>query len=236
MRDHGGSLDSDPQAQLISRLSFRYIAPSDVGLGVVLLLVIMVELISAFAPVVLNEAAAVHRATSAPVAVGRGLSRADAAHRNSPVSLIPIGDIFEYLSAQIIPDTKGLVSAQALFSGYKAWCAVCGFSVLDENRFFASFDRIVEDDMGGHVQRRGSDYFGFRPMATLSGEETTCSAFPPTNRTIGNSPSAGFRARDIGQSSGAVLMTHAVAARMKSCENFNSDRCAEVCKGASLRL
>ena len=165
LRDHGGSLESDPQAQLISRLSLGYIAPGDVGLGIVLLLVVMVELISAFAPVVLHEAAAVHQATCAPVAVGRDQSRADAARRGGAVALVPIGDIFEYLCAQIRPDTRGSVSVQALFSDYAAWCAACGFSVLDEKGFFTSFERIVEDDLGGHVQRRGSDYFGLRLMA-----------------------------------------------------------------------
>ena len=168
LRDHGGSLESDPQAQLISRLSSGYIAPGDVGLGIVLLLVVMVELISALAPVVLYEAASVYRATSAAVAAGRGLSRADAPHRDGAVTLRPIGDILEYLCAQIIPDTGGSVAAQALFNDYAAWCAACGFSVSDGDRFFASVDRIVEDDLGGQVQKRGSNYFGFRLRAKRS--------------------------------------------------------------------
>ncbi|MFN0218240.1 MAG: hypothetical protein ACKVP4_05420 [Hyphomicrobium sp.] len=168
LRGQGGSLESDPQAQLISRLSFGYIAPGDVGLGIVLLLVIMIELISAFAPVVLNEAAAVHRTACEPVAAGRDQSRADAAHRDGAAPLRPIGDIFEYLCGQIIPDARGSVSAQALFSDYVHWCAACGFSVLDEKLFFTSFDTIVENDLGGNVQRQGSDYFGLRLLAIRS--------------------------------------------------------------------
>lgn len=165
LRDHGGLLESDPQAKLISRLSFGSIASEDVGLSVVLLLVIMVELISAFAPVVLSETAAVHRANRARVMIGTGQPQSDALHVGSQADPLKIVDIYEYLSAQIRPDTKSSVSAKLLFNDYKMWCAARGFSEIDRKQFFTSFDMIIKHDMAGHVQRRGSNYFGFRLIA-----------------------------------------------------------------------
>ena len=84
LRDHGGASDADPQAQLVSRLSLGRIAREDVGLGIVLLLVVMVELISAFAPVVLHEATRINRGLPLG-ATGRDLSRLVAAGRDETV-------------------------------------------------------------------------------------------------------------------------------------------------------
>lgn len=162
LRDRGGLLVSDPQAQLIARLSLGYIAPGDVALGVVILLVIMVELISAFAPVVLSETSAVYKAKIQRLSTEWDHAKGSQLSHSSKTAHRPTGELFEYLSAQVRPDKKGSVPAQLLFDGYRTWCSLYGFTELTKKRFFKAFDQIIKNEMGGHVERRGSIYFGLR--------------------------------------------------------------------------
>jgi cell division protein FtsB len=173
LRDRGGLLLSDPQAQLIARLSLGYIAPGDVALGVVILLVIMVELISAFAPVVLSETSAAYRAKGQRLSTVCDHTQGYRLPRSSKKSHPPAGDLFEYLSAQVRPDKKGSVPAQLLFDGYRTWCSVYGFTELKKKRFFEAFDQIIKNEMGGHVRRHGRKYIGLRLLASESRTDLT---------------------------------------------------------------
>src|SRR5262249_39554686 len=55
LREQGGTLDADPYARLISRLSFGWVAIDDAPLLRLLLLALFIELVSAFLPVGLIE-------------------------------------------------------------------------------------------------------------------------------------------------------------------------------------
>jgi len=63
LRRGGGTATADPQSQVISRLSRGLLAAHDVGLALMLAMVGMIELISAFTPVVLTEYGRSARAT-----------------------------------------------------------------------------------------------------------------------------------------------------------------------------
>ncbi len=162
LRERGGTRDLDPQAQLISRLSFGRIAAPDVGMMLTLLLVAMVELISAFAPVVLHEY----------VGTVRGRTRKVAARRVRPRQAVPgpgrteplkrVGDLYEYLAERVVPEEEGSLSAGILFTDYHAWCTERGCAALQLGRFTEALDEIARRDLKGRIRRKGSVYWGLR--------------------------------------------------------------------------
>ena len=162
LRNRGGTLATDPQADLVSRLSFGTIAATDVGLGIVLLLVGMIELISTFAPIILREASSVVRATGATVAAGRAWSSADGTTREDAREVRPIADIYEYIHDRITPDRSGRVASAALFADYMLWCASANLDAEELDAFFRSFNTIVENDLHEWVRRDGNTYEGFQ--------------------------------------------------------------------------
>ena len=160
LRERGGNLEADPQAQLISRLSSNWLAASDVGLVLILLLVGMVELVSAFAPVVLHEFASTVRV--AGDAAGRGLSRPSAPPTVAlkPAPFVP--DIFEYLTERIVAESKSSVSIVALLSDFNDWCTRRGLHLPSPQAFVSEFNQICERDLQGKIVRTGAGYAGFR--------------------------------------------------------------------------
>jgi hypothetical protein len=53
LRDLGGMLPVDPQAELLSKLLSGWVVPSDIGASLAALLAVVIELVSALGPVVL---------------------------------------------------------------------------------------------------------------------------------------------------------------------------------------
>lgn len=158
LRERGGNLEADPQAHLISRLSFNRLAASDVGLVLILLLVGMVELISAFAPVVLHEFTSTVRFSGD--AVGRGRSRPSEPRTVEPAPFVP--DLFEYLAERIVPDSRSYVSLGALLSDFNDWCARHGLHLPSQEAFVSAFHKICERDLRGKIVRTNAGYVGFR--------------------------------------------------------------------------
>ncbi|MGE0856401.1 MAG: hypothetical protein AB7L18_09985, partial [Hyphomicrobiaceae bacterium] len=153
LRERGGSLEADPQAQLIARLTRGLLAAEDVDLAVVLLTVAMIEIISAFAPVVLYDYAAIGRFDA--VATGRDTSRSTEALRETP-------DIYEYMAARIEPDDRAHVTTVSLFSDFRDWCEGKNCEVPPPSLFAETLDAICERDLGGCVQKTATGYRGFR--------------------------------------------------------------------------
>lgn len=160
LRERNGLVASDPQAELISRLSFGRLAVDDVGLALILLLVAMVELISAFAPVVLHEFAVAMRARRD--AAGRALSRRIEPDAEPTAMLQPVPDVFEYLAERIVPDAGGHVALASIVLDFIEWCGVRHLVVPPTDAFVAELNRICDHELAGKVQRRHHVYFGFR--------------------------------------------------------------------------
>lgn len=169
LRQRGALRDSDPQARLISAISLGAVAASNVGLLLMLLLVAMVEFISAFAPVVVHEYVLLSRA----VATSRRTSSAVAAGRDSHGTLIvdvagvkPLTtvawDLFPFLADRVAPDPQGSEMVGRLISDYRAWCLAKNMLPLSEKEFVEKLDEIARGDLGGRILRQGSNYFGLR--------------------------------------------------------------------------
>jgi hypothetical protein len=165
LRRRGGTRDVDPQATLISRLTFDRIPAADVGRMIMLILVAMVEVISAFAPVVLREFIAVHRAPPQPVVPGRDESGLVAAARDLPLPATT-GNLFEYLAGRVVPDMHGSVSEPALFSDYKEWCRSLEYVPLKFSAFAQRLDDIGARELGGRIWRKRKNVYGLR-LATV---------------------------------------------------------------------
>ncbi len=162
LQQSGASLDSDPQADLIARLTGDRISASDVPTALVLLIVLMVEVVSAFTPIVLSEYAATagiaRQATS--VAVGRDRSGSTVSPGNGTVALRPIGDVHEYMADRIRPAEPGGVAGNELYADYVLWCTTSGRIALPSQDFLDEFKRICQDELHGKVRLNLGHYQG----------------------------------------------------------------------------
>ncbi len=154
LRERGGHIESDPQSALISRLLGGRVARQDVALGLILLLVIMVELISAFAPVVVRSYLSTLpvRQVSMPAV---DLSRNDAAGRAKPEGDATKRDIVKFLSTSIAPSPEGRVELKALYAYYRAWCKAANAQVFEYAMFERSMEQIGNDLLDGAIVREG---------------------------------------------------------------------------------
>lgn len=164
LRDRGGLHNDDPQADLISRLTLGQIGKGEVGLMLTLIVVAMVEVISAFAPVVLHEYVAAHRGLSRPVGAGRAAPRTVAGGRGNGrrSRAAANGNLYEYVAERIRPDEEGMISSSELFADYASWCEAKGLACHTARKFVELLDGMAADDMGGRVMRRGSEYRGLK--------------------------------------------------------------------------
>jgi hypothetical protein len=188
LRARGGTRDIDPQATLISRLTFGYIPVGDVGLVLMLVLVAMVETVSAFAPVVLREFVAVHRAMPRRVVVGHGATGPVAAEVADVRSLRPIGNVKEYLVARIAPDVRGVVSENAFFSDYQEWCFDHRYLPVTFAGFLEELERISRHELSGRIKRRRKNFYGLRlvtgPQKRLALPGKHGTALQPQERNV----------------------------------------------------
>lgn len=162
----GATTEADPQAHLIARLARGLIAVQDVGLGLVLILVCMVELVSGFGPAVLVEFARVEGRRSAPT--GKSLKLADA------IELRPIGDVYEYMADCVRPAPGASVAVAAVVSSYAQWCLSRKCVPLSDREFLQEFERIGNAELEGRVRKREDVFEGI----SLAGPTTPISAAP----------------------------------------------------------
>lgn len=150
LRERGGTLASDPQAQLIARLSLGQLAESDVGIALVVLLVIVVELISALTPVVLQEYA--------------NSNRVESGEKETEAPRLP--DVEEYLAQRIVPDRDGVVSLPALLMDFVDWCREQRLEVPSLGDLVRAIDNVTTTVLAGKVARTEHGYCGFRLKTT----------------------------------------------------------------------
>ena len=155
----GGTSNPDPQGQLLVRLSRGIISREDVGLGLVLILVTMVELMSGFAPAVLTEVARAERI------------RASAASRqstNSDVTVLRlIGDVFEYMADCIRPAPGMKVAIGDVVASYQQWCQGRDCIPLCEDQFLQQFEKICADDLQRRVRKDNDEFEGMRLVGLI---------------------------------------------------------------------
>lgn len=163
LRERGAvQTNADPQSTLIERLTFGKLPAADVGLVVTLMIGTMIELVSAFAPVVIHEYVAIHVARDAGLqrklsaASGRGRRRRGA--KRADVGMRD--QVYDYLAGRIRPDELGRVAADELFSDYADWCAEAGRVAIGRDAFHAQVDKIARTDLQGKIARHGDVYHG----------------------------------------------------------------------------
>lgn len=153
MRNSGATLDSDPQSTLVSHLSLGWLPRSHVGMALILLFVGMVELISAFAPVVVSEYASVMR---------RSGLQAEANVISSSQNKDPIDDVREYLLARLEPTNDGAVSRCDMMIDFAKWCRSTKRDIVDADTFIQIFEHICREDFSERVVLSGEHYAGLR--------------------------------------------------------------------------
>lgn len=162
LRERGAlGSSADPQAMLIERLTFGRLPAADVGLAVTLMIVVMIELVSAFAPLVMQEYVALNAARDA--AVERKLPAAARRRRRRRAKRAEIGargEVYDYLARRIRPDELGRVPGDALFDDYVDWCRKVGRAAIERDAFHAAVNQIARADLDGKIARHGDFYHG----------------------------------------------------------------------------
>lgn len=178
LRQRGATREIDPQAKLIARLSLGHLPIDDVGLMLTLVLVAMVELISAFVPVVIHVFVALMDTDAEQRAKGetgrawvgdtedaREVLSSEPRVAQLPPPRAAVGDVYEYIAARLEPDAAGDVSIMVLHADYVRWCARQEMQALETFEFASELDRIGESDLAGRIARRGDRYRGLRLRA-----------------------------------------------------------------------
>jgi hypothetical protein len=157
----GAGSEVDPQGDLIVWLSGGILSRSDVPLALVLLVVVMVEVVSALGPVVLAEFAA-SRPIDRPARMGaanRDGSREGATDRADERPDLA-DHLFEYMADRVRPASNGRVTRQAIWLDYAAWCMKAGRHPASVGSFTVELERICRTDLRGQVRREGEEFVG----------------------------------------------------------------------------
>jgi len=144
LRERGAGQSSDPQAEVLSRLTRGWLSARDVGPSLALLLACVIELVSAFGPAVL-------------AAYAEATQRASDPQGNESVATV------DYMLERIEPGQKGsAISADALYADYKWWCARKRRKPLMASAFVVEFDRSRIEHGLEKIQKFGNRYYGIR--------------------------------------------------------------------------
>ena len=155
----GGTSNPDPQSQLLVRLLRGSISREDVGLGIVLVLVAMVEMISGFAPAVLSEFA---RGESARV-----LATEKTGASPGVTVLRPQADIFEYMADCIRPAPAANVAVAEVVASYQQWCAARVRTPLSDSEFLYEVERICLEELQGRVWKHDDRFKGMKLVGLI---------------------------------------------------------------------
>lgn len=165
----GGSHAADPQAVVISRLTAGSVPIHEVDFVVAILIVLMIELVSAFTPLVMTEFARAHRSTAATqtdVAACRDQPRVVANGDNASdvgsVSNARTDEVCAFMAARTAPDRSAKVSRERLYASYRAWCVENRLPAAEQHDFLFHFDQICGEELKGSIKKRGSHYVGLK--------------------------------------------------------------------------
>lgn len=170
-RARGARREADPQSRLIASLSRGLVPVEDVSLVLILVLVVVVELVSAFAPVVVHEFVLTMRSPAQPARrrqVGghrteTGPARTSLSAAKTVAALAPkVGALYDYLAERIEPDETGILAVSDLWGDYHLWCGNQGFAALTRRAFISELDAIAAGDLRDCIFWQGSNYRGLR--------------------------------------------------------------------------
>lgn len=153
LRERGASQEQDPQSALVSRLMSGWLSKADAAMTLVLLFVVMVELISAFAPVILTEYARVMR---------RDSQICEPINSNILPEADALNFVREYLLARLEPSDEGSISRFDMLVDFARWCRVSQRQCIDADMFIQKFERICREDFSEAVLISGEHYLGLR--------------------------------------------------------------------------
>ena len=180
LTEQGGKGETDPQARVIATILQGMLTVKQVDLGLLLSLVIMVELVSAFGPLVLTEFARAEGIEIRPGATGRS------ARCRPDAGIVPVGTVFEYMAENVGPAPKGTVTVPALTQSYEFWCQWRRLAVLPTETFLEDFERICRDELDGRVQRHGDHFEGLELTASAPLAVRMVTAEPASGRSAKN--------------------------------------------------
>ena len=161
LRGRGGTQQAaDPQAALIERLTVGWLPAADVGLTLTLMISAMIELVSAFGLLVVQEYVALKNASGGAAVETRNELRKKRQRRKKRPLVSNRQDVYDYLARRIRPDEVGRVTASWLFADYAMWCADAGRKPIKRDAFHAMVDEIGCNDLEGKIARHGDVYHG----------------------------------------------------------------------------
>lgn len=152
-RQRGGTTDSDPQAVLIARLTNGFIAVHSVPHMIALLIVAMIELVSAFAPLILTRAVAPRQRKRHERSISNRRIL-PAVVNTQPTSIL------DYVLARLRPGDGTQLDASVMFRDYVDWSGARNLEPRKKTLFLAEIDRLISEDLLGRVVRRGTKYHG----------------------------------------------------------------------------
>ena len=179
LRERGGALNADPQAEFLSKLSRRWLSPSDIGLGLILLLAAVLELVSAFGPVIL-AAYAQTIAKLVPADIDFPCIARSPSRPGRPTGLTSddrtVGQVLDYMAERIEPARNAVgLGADDLVADYQAWCRGAGLDALEPEVVISEFDEARhEHRLADQIGKFGRRYYGIqfvtRKVAKLAGK------------------------------------------------------------------
>lgn len=143
LRDRGAILSTDPQAEFFSRVTWGRMSVRAVGLGLVVLLAIVVELVSAFGLAVI-------------------VAYVDATRDRQENESAVAGTAIDYMAERIEPGEASVIDVDALFADYKRWCVQRSRKPLARAGFISAFDRSRVECGLESIEKFGSVYQGVR--------------------------------------------------------------------------
>lgn len=171
-RAKGARRDADLQSRLIASLSGGLIPADDVSLILILVLVTMVETVSAFAPVVLHEF--IQSARGAAQTGGNADRPRGAVHEAGAIELMALpsreGDVFNYLAERVVADPAGRAVVADVLADYQRWCRMRGAAAISGSDFLERLDAIGKWELEGRVSRKGGEYRGFSLRLAAEGQ------------------------------------------------------------------
>lgn len=171
LRGAGGTLEADPQAQLLSVLTGGLVAKRYVPLVLLLVLAGIIEFLSAFMPIGLSMYATTHRGkktnespsqsdmTQARPAMARST-------RRQPVVIDAreVGQVVDFMTERTEPGRESeALSVGELHGDYRAWCKTRRCEALSADAFIGEVERVrIVHRLADRIGKTDVGYSGIR--------------------------------------------------------------------------
>lgn len=147
LKEHGGAEEQDAQGTLVVQLTGGRLTKQDVGVLLVVVVVVMIELISAFAPIIVSEYA--------------GLAARSKKTEGETERTVTIDVVREFLLEKTEPSDQA-VGRLEIFDEFSTWCRSRNYGMVGARSFVEKFEQICRDDFSSRVALVGDRYTGVR--------------------------------------------------------------------------